>query len=284
MKQFLRGLLQICLSILYLLKWFIFLIVKRAWRDTIIEKPTSKSLVILGNGPSLINSIDELKIREKCDFCMVNDSPNSKLFFDLKPRYYVLADPYYFKSRPEKIIEQLNRVDWPMDIIVPIIGKRSMKKFLSKHKTIRVLFYNSNSLSDNFFFDKLKFKLFDKGLSAPVSQNVLVAAIFISIRMGYYNIELYGADHSWLSKIVINDCNEVCMRDNHFYDKEPQNLEPYLNSAGQVYKLHDLLRDFANMFANYYVLRKYADYKGNVRVINQTPNSFIDAFERNNIC
>ena len=50
----------------------------------------------------------------------------------------------------------------------------------------------------------------------PFSQNVLVAAIYISLNLGYKNIYLLGADHSWAHDVSVNDDNQLCLNDRHF--------------------------------------------------------------------
>ena len=115
----------------------------------------------------------------------------------------------------------------------------------------------------------------------PKAQNVLVPSIFNAINMGYKEIRIYGADHSWLECIRVDNQNRVCLTDSHFYDKEKVKLEPWIKATPgrEVYKMHEVLRDIAQMFDSYHQIRWYADKVGR-RVVNCTKDSFIDAFER----
>ncbi|MDE5553903.1 MAG: hypothetical protein K2J10_01820, partial [Muribaculaceae bacterium] len=58
-----------------------------------------KPLIILANGPSLRQTIDTFGERLR-DYptLAVNFAANSPEFFDLKPKYYVLADTHFFRA------------------------------------------------------------------------------------------------------------------------------------------------------------------------------------------
>jgi hypothetical protein len=43
--------------------------------------------------------------------------------------------------------------------------------------------------------------------------------------------------------------------------------------------LHEILSTMSLAFESYHILKKYADYK-EVKILNSTPGSYIDAFER----
>ena len=114
----------------------------------------------------------------------------------------------------------------------------------------------------------------------PRPQNVVIPSIFIGINEGYKQIDLYGVDHSWTKEIRVNNNNQVCLINSHFFDNKTPELKPWHKGIGEpVYKMHEILRDLAWMFDGYYKLREYADNIG-CRIINKTPDSFIDAFER----
>jgi hypothetical protein len=128
-------------------------------------------------------------------------------------------------------------------------------------------------------FKSIRYWLFRRGLAMPKPQNVLVPSIFNSINMGYKEIRIYGADHSWTESIRVDDENKVCLTDPHFYDKKKVNMRPWLKCSGEHYLMHEILRDLAWMFESYHVLRDYAEHCG-CRIVNCTRNSYIDAFEK----
>lgn len=78
----------------------------------------------MANGPSLTQSVadkgDELK---RTDTMSVNFAPVTPMFFDIRPRYHILADPLFFDfealPKARDIFEALCRVDWPLTLLVP---------------------------------------------------------------------------------------------------------------------------------------------------------------------
>lgn len=238
-------------------------------------------LIILANGPSLsqyINAISK-KIYDS-DFLVVNDFCKHKLFFELKPKNYTLADPLYFvtewmSSSENETLNILSKVDWEMNIFIPY-RLMHQYKFNIDNNYLTIIPYHTLPYMG---WGKVKLFLFKKGLTMPIAQNVLIPSIFSAIQLGYKIIELYGVDHSWIEEIKVNDTNEVCICDKHFYDDKKAKLIPWKKCEGGVYKMHEILRDLAMMFDGYQQLREFADIN-NCIIINKTPNSYIDAFER----
>ena len=115
----------------------------------------------------------------------------------------------------------------------------------------------------------------------PRPQNVLVPSIFNGINMGYNEIIIYGADHSWTENIRINNANQVCLTDSHFYDQEEVSLKPWRKATEgrEIYKMYEILWDLSNTFKSYHTLREYADTQG-CHIVNKTGGSYIDAFDR----
>ena len=119
---------------------------------------TNKSYVLL-NGPSLEDDMEGLNF-ETDDIYVANDFPSSGLFFDIKPKFYVIADPFFFQSneRVNKINDNLQKVSWELNVFVPYkyAGK---SKFGQGNKNIKQLFYNHYPFEgfvsiDHFIFDK----------------------------------------------------------------------------------------------------------------------------------
>lgn len=239
-----------------------------------IKKGDHKQLSILANGPSLSKELESINLDEG-DFSVLNFFYKSPVFKQIKPTVYVLADPYFFTD--DHMMPILESVDWPMSLFVPYRAWRSLsvlKKCPNKH--IHVIPYHTGDYAG---FECIRHWLYKHGLSMPIAQNVLVPSIFNAINMGYKEILLYGVDHSWTETIRVNSRNEVCQVNTHFYDDKEVELKPFKKCSGEQYLMHEILRDFAQMFESYHYIRKYADLVG-CRIINCTKNSFIDAFER----
>lgn len=264
------------INIVETFKWIVKAIFYSDLKNHICRSDNRNLLTILANGPSLKEELDKLDYTVG-DFSVVNRFYESPYYVIIKPRYYVLADPEFFKHEDE--IKKLTEcVDWEMTLIVSYTGWKKLA-FLRNlpNKHITVLPYHSNPYKG---FMWLKYFLYKRGLSMPTAQNVLVPSIFNGINMGYKEIRLYGADHSWTKTLCVDKENQVCAVDVHFYEDEKEvKLLPYLKCPGEYYKLHELLRDFAKMFESYHQIRWYAD-KAGCRILNCTKDSFIDAFER----
>ena len=116
----------------------------------------------------------------------------------------------------------------------------------------------------------------------PQSQNVLVAATFMAINMGYQQIELYGADHNWHEQLHVDDNNQVCIKQVHFNeDVSHVKLVPFykLAHSKEVFRMDEIYTTWAKVFIGYQHLQHYAQ-ACKVDVINASEVSFIDAFPR----
>ena len=84
----------------------------------------SKRLAILGNGPSLKNQLPRLieqKEWEQADMMAVNFFALSEEFSLIKPKYYVISDPMFFREagrseRIDNLYKALAKVDWQMTL------------------------------------------------------------------------------------------------------------------------------------------------------------------------
>ena len=112
----------------------------------------------------------------------------------------------------------------------------------------------------------------------PRPHNVMVPAIFIAIKLTNKNVFLSGVDHSWLRELHVDNDNKVLFYNQHFYDKDIKAKQ--FDYSGQRYmKLHEILNTMSKAFESYHILQEYAEYK-QIKIINLTQNSYIDAFEK----
>ena len=251
----------------------------------------SKRCYILGNGPSLKeNLITNLDFLSSCSLIVVNDMSQSDYFKRLKPEYYVLADPGYWDSHAYNELRNssmrvlnaiLDKTTWPMYLIIPYLAyeNENFRSFFNSNKNIVLIYYNSTTFHGFEFLNRFVYKHY---LGMPKPQNVLIPCISIAVNFGYKEINLLGVDHSWTQNLFTNNENEVCLIDNHFYDKQKTTPIPMRTGYGDFYKMHQILIAFSLMFEGYHIIRKYANYR-NAKIINRTNNSFIDAFERKNV-
>lgn len=275
LKKVLIVLVNFSTDIFQTLAFGIRVLLKTDFKNHISKVNNVSILTILANGPSLKDNLDQINFTQG-EFSVVNDFYKSPYYQKIKPQYHVLMDPLYFRKN-EDIKPFVDSVHWDMKLIVPYYawkGVNMLRNMPNKH--IEVIPCNMVSYNG---FECFRNWIYQQGLAMPKAQNVLVASIFAGINMGYKEIRLYGVDHSWTESIRVNDKNEVCLTDSHFYDTEEVNLLPWHKASGEQYKMHEVLRDLAQMFDSYHQLRKYADFR-DCKIVNCTKDSFIDAFNR----
>jgi len=237
-----------------------------------------QTIHILGNGPSLVKSLN--LIREGDAVVMVNYSVLTELFQQLKPNYLCLADPGFFQKtttaerKKEEMFRVFNVVDWELVIVVPFFVGRNV--FPVENKNISFKYVNTIPL--DFSIHLLRYWLYKKNLSMPSLQNVIIMGVYIAIQQGYQTILLHGVDSNSYKNICINEHNEMVMREHHYYEVEDRNLNDEMIgfSARTLYKR---LMCEVNMFRAYIDLSDYAKSIG-ISIINASPESMIDAFER----
>lgn len=235
-------------------------------------------LVIMGNGPSL-NAVFERQMDSlmRCDLMAVNFAANTDRFFEVKPRYYTLADPHFYKALADdnvkRLVGSLESVSWPMTLFVPREGMALSK--MIKNTNITIVSYNAVGLEG---WEGLTRFAFDRRLGMPRPRNVLIPSIMIGIWIGYKEIYLVGADHSWTTSLSVDENNNVITNLPHFYaDNKHEHERVKAVYAGVP--LHNLFLSYHVAFKAYHEIARWIKGRG-VAIYNATPGSFIDAFER----
>ena len=262
----------------------------RYFKHCRIPKATGRSCIIAGNGPSLADNLkkDRDILQSTPVFC-VNHFVNSSEFTIIKPKYYCMIDPSFFRTTlsaerekgRNKTLQNLNDLTtWDMHLFLPFLpGQIMLEAYLpSPHLHMHIC-----HIYPGFNWPVLRNLIYRTGLLMPTPQNVLVAAIFQAINMGYKEICLLGAEHSWIEDLRVKEDNLLYTVQKHFsgetdeipmYKAAPRNTE--------TFKVHEMLEAFRRTFKSYWLLKEYAAYRG-ATVFNSTPCSSIDAFERRNI-
>ena len=240
------------------------------------DADTSRPLIILANGPSLNQTIAEsLPSLQAHPTLAVNFAANAPEFRTLRPRYYVFIDPHFFSATDDpnvtRLWDNLARVDWPMTLIVPARRRRLIPKSVN----IDTLTVNDIAVEG---FLPLENAAFARGWGMPRPRNVLIPSIMAAIAMGFKEIYLTGADHSWMKTLSVTDNNEVVSIQPHFYNDDNKEKERILHEY-KGYPLHSIVESFAVAFRSYHHIQEYAVRRG-ISITNATPESFIDAFPR----
>jgi len=246
--------------------------------------------LVLGNGPSLSDDIDFiLPVSRHLDIVCVNDFAITSLYAAIQPRYYVFADPCWWLAespagivaRREKVFSAIvNKTTWNLRIFVPSEAYKYFQSVFLNSRNVSVVHFNTDACGSNCSFAH---SIYDIGLAMPICQNVLVAALYITLRLNYKEIILIGADHSWHQSLVLDGNNLVCMNNRHFYDGETA-PSPWSKdgSVENIWSMSELFHALAKMFEGYEELEKYALYRSS-KIYNASSITFIDAFQRKNI-
>lgn len=241
------------------------------------HKGSGGRIVIMANGPSLARTIaEERPLLASAPLMAVNFAAIAPEFAQLKPRYYVLADPHFFSDSDDANLallrERLAAVDWPMTLLVPV-RYRHRARILYAKNTLAT--FNAVGMEG---FRPLAHALYRAGAGMPRPRNVLIPSIMLAIALGYDEIVITGADHSWMQTLSVTDDNEVVSVQPHFY-ADGEEEKKRVRHEYRNYRLHQIVGSFAVAFKSYHDIAAYARRRG-VRIINATPGSFIDAFER----
>ena len=256
---------------------------------------TEKDVVILGNGPSLRDTFADKNdydfIKNK-DIFVVNSFVQSEQFFTLKPKYLCLMDPIYWSLNQSKensdLIDTdykcLLKVDWDFTIFMPNAAFENcvFKNLMQENKHIKFKFINTRVFSKH---EKYRYIEYKQNTAMPAVQNVLVSCLYLAINIGYKNIFIYGADHSWHLSLIVNNDNIPCIIDKHCYDKENvTNYTPIYKDATHLnpFKISELFNAYKIVHEQYEILENYSKYM-NSQIYNMSKFSCIDAFARKKI-
>lgn len=243
-----------------------------------------RELVILGNGPSLRDTIDnDFDWLMSHDLMAVNFAALSPEFLRLRPKYYILADGHFFNSLPNdrnvrKLWENLGNISWNMTLLIPSKFKHLAKPLMMHAQGLKVRYFNLTPIEG---FDWLSHRFYSAGLGMPRPRNVLIPAIMEGIRLGYQTIYLCGADHSWTKTLDVDDENFVVSIQPHFYEDNEEEHKR-VRETYKGLRLHDVLGSMTIAFRSYWEIARFAK-KNSIKIINSTPSSMIDAFPRRHL-
>jgi hypothetical protein len=255
------------------------------------EGVQEKSLLILGNGPSLNQTFENNPIEtvKSFDLLAVNAAALSSEYENLTPKYYLLnaityfqedqdLSEYYIKDRKQLFEAIAKKTSWEMNLLVPFRAKKSkaFAALIRANSNLKVAYFNQTPVEGLKFWSHLWYKW---GWGMPRPHNVLIPSLMVGMRLGYKTIAIVGADHSWLADLSVNEHNEAMMRHVHYYATEgtqPMKVEDRINRPR---KLHEIIHKFYLSFKGYWQIKAYANKK-HVSIINASSVSMIDAFDR----
>lgn len=245
-------------------------------------KPTAQnqSIIVMGNGPSLKDTIaNQADVLAQHPLMAVNFAANAPQFADLKPEYYILVDPFFFSGGTAdnltKLWQNLSAVTWNMTLIVPHNYASAVPVAMSDKANITVKTINCVGVEGFEWFENMAYS---SRLAMPRPRNVLIPSIMAALWLGYKDIYIVGADHSWMQSIWVDDDNRVVSVQPHFY-KDDSKEQKRVNSEYEGYRLHQIINSFYVAFRSYHRIQRYAA-SHSINIYNSTPGSYIDAFVR----
>jgi hypothetical protein len=237
-------------------------------------------LVILGNGPSLGNFLEEKSafLEGKESMC-VNYAVESVAFATIRPRYYIAVDPViYTPEGVERLFAALARkTAWELHLFVPDRFRKAAgwRRAVEGNPYIKIHRVNTTPIEGT---DALCFPLYRSRLGMPRPRNVLIPALMCGLWMGYRTIWTVGVEHTWHLLLRVDDRNELMIDDRHFYD--PNDRETVRRHG--KFRMDTIFRSLYIVFAGYHTIERFSRRLG-AAIYNITPGSYIDAFERRSV-
>lgn len=250
-----------------------------------------QELVILANGPSLRNDLDQYPVffHDKQLMC-VNQFVLSSEYERLKPQWYILLDIGFFvpKTIPRvaEVREQvkqaiIRKTDWPITLCCPAEGRNSPfhLEIAASGIPVRFAFFNRTVVDGA---RMVRHWLYRRQMGMPPPQNVLIGALMAGVGYGFHDIIILGADHSWHQSLEVGTDGKLVSEENHFYDKKPWKVAVQHPETLQRATLHDYFFNLYRTFRSYHLINEFAVAQG-TRIINASSVTFIDAFERKSL-
>ena len=271
--------------------YFAVMAVKESFRNYVRRAGTvgepKPSVLILGNGPSLSGDLPRLIEQGEHlskDVMAVNYFALDERFATVRPAYYVLSDPMFFRDsvyrdRVAELYRVLNeRVTWPMNLYVQYYNpERFDYRAALPNPNIRIVRFHTQVYRG---FRSVEFWLFRHGLGSANFGTVVQVCEYVALLLGYRTLELYGVDHTLLDGLCVDDENRLCRAVGHYYDDAPAFPEPIFKKVTlRPYTMAVYLAEVAELFRGHEVLRDYARSLG-ARIVNRTRGSMIDAYEK----
>lgn len=251
---------------------------------------TKKRAMVLGNGPSLKSDMQTiLNRRSGADVYCVNAFALTEYFSELKPDFYVFADPMYWrddinedmKENRTDTISALLEANWPIAVICPMVGVPFLTNALSESQHIRIVGVNRNECQ--FKIHSVQMFSLKYGLATPNFINVAILALWWCIVKNVSEIELYGADFSSHLELRLDqDTGEASTGTKHFYegdknDSMKKHHRKYIN--GPQRKMHERFFQIWQAFYQMYLLSELSEAK-NLRLTNFSSNTNLDTIIR----
>lgn len=225
----------------------------------------------------MVSDIENFKSSKIDTFFSVNDSVTTDFFWDLRPKFHFLIDPFYFvnpdNDRVIALRDGLLRADWDIKLVVPIHFKNKAMKI---YKGVTMSYVPLNELRGRSILERAMFK---HKFGMPRAQNVLIAALSYGIWSNCNTMYLFGASHDWTRFMVVKR-GELHLKAHHYFDSYSKNNDskPWVDAYGNCLTVADALQKLSQMFRSYEWLAGYLMMSDcSVKIFNQSQESLIDS-------
>lgn len=245
-----------------------------------LNKTKTEKVFLAGNGPSL-SKTDLLKVKENgFEILCVNYFPsNDERFWVLKPKYLCLMDPSFFLGaasvnvdQNNKLFETLGKVEWDLTIVTSKGRRLPVSNNYIKYEWITPFSFINEHVT------RFRYFMYHNNLANCGNQNVAIAALYFLISKGVKDIYISGVDITDYKQYSVNKDNDVIKEEKHYYGSgnKINFVEKGLLQKGEFFKMFEW---YAATFKEFNLASKYAE-KSNIRVINTSMESYVDAFKR----
>ena len=250
---------------------------------------------VMANGPSLKDALkkyDEGEISITSDSVMVNLAGLDDHFWKIRPKHLCFSDSMFYRDylpRKEDIKKHyklLNeKVDWDLNLYLcyETLGEIEELKKYSGLTNPHIHFIIMNRIPCDNWDPKYWNRLLSSGYFMPKVGSVGNVALHVALLCGYKEIELYGVDNSQFFEFCINDDNQLCFYDSHFYDKEGERkLKPVISTwsaENRQRRISEFMYSLYYSFKGHEIHAQWAKYLG-AHIVNCNPESMVDAHDR----
>ena len=236
----------------------------------------NKGCLILGNGPSLKESIKNIdQSMDSLDVFVVNAFNKSNDFKTIKPNNYCILDSGYLNLSLTRVdlnnnilqtINDLNNIDWNMKLYLPLSHTGSYFE-----KNINSSFIQIIHFSNYPFKSLLRFYFVKSGLGIIGGKNVINACLSIAITKKYKDIYLAGIDHSWLDEVLVDEIGTHKI-ERHSYDDETKKVYHKKIELGLG------LISLGKLLIDYHDIKKYSVFM-KTNIFHLDKKSYVNAFK-----
>ena len=277
---------------LHMLLWYGNFLRRKKYKQPYINQYSGRCCV-LANGPSLKDALakyDAGELEITSDSVMVNLAALDDHFWKIKPKHMCFSDILFFqdhgprKDSVKKQFDLLNtKVDWDINLYLCFTSHKDVERFISYSKITnpKIHFMPMNENYVDKWPVKYWIRMLDSGYFMPHKGTVGNVALHVALQCGYQEIELYGVDQNWFLNFYMADDNHLNVIETHFYDKEGERqMKPFYGACTNDNKrISECMESLCLQFRCHEIHAWWAQKKG-VHILNCTPDSMIDSFER----